>query len=182
MQKVSTISKKMVKHRTSISSFSRGVFSSASFWPSPWPWCSSWSVCILFCRGVNKNHVMFLSQTVVNILFHLLLSVKMTLYGWQIRHLFDCRTSPSLSLVCSVSMGSSVSSDFCTSTREALDTLKIPWMFTRTLTFTLELSPDACGTTFWIRNWPVFGSKQKKHKVMTKIKKAQQPLGLFWCH
>lgn len=75
-------------------------------------------------------------------------------------HLFRCSTSPSLSLVCSVSMGSSVSSDFCTSTREALDTLKIPWMFTRTLTFTLELSPDACGTTFWIRNWPV-GKKQK---------------------
>lgn len=64
-------------------------------------------------------------------------------------------SSFSFSLACSVSMGSSVSSAFWTSTKEALDTLKMPWMFTRTLTFTLELSPDACGTTFWIRNWPV---------------------------
>ncbi len=52
-------------------------------------------------------------------------------------------------------MGSSPSADFTTSTREALDTLKTPCTFTRTFTFTLALSPDGCGTTLWMLNWPV---------------------------
>lgn len=54
----------------------------------------------------------------------------------------------------SVSMGSSPSVGFRTSTREALDTLKTPWTFTLTFTLTFELSPFAWGTTFWTMNWP----------------------------
>lgn len=53
----------------------------------------------------------------------------------------------------SVSIGSSFSSDLCTSTKDALDTLKMPWTFTRTLTFTFELEPSDCGVTFWTENW-----------------------------
>lgn len=87
-------------------------------------------------------------------------------------------TCSSLSLACSVSIGSSVSSDFCTSTREALDTLKIPWMFTRTLTLILELSPDACGTTFWMRNWPV---RRKTKTVRTVRSQDADPKLLFLC-
>lgn len=39
---------------TSISSFSRGVFSSVSFGPSAWLCCSSWSVCILILQRQYK--------------------------------------------------------------------------------------------------------------------------------
>lgn len=134
---------------TSISSFSRGVFSSVSFGPSAWLCCSSWSVCILICREAKQTRHVYTAQR------HQMPSWKEADRGW---------TCSSLSLACSVSIGSSVSSDFCTSTREALDTLKIPWMFTRTLTLILELSPDACGTTFWMRNWPV---RRKTKRVRT---------------
>ncbi len=65
-------------------------------------------------------------------------------------------TSFSFSVLCSVSMLSSSSSDFCNSTREALDTLKIPWILTRTFTLTFELSPEAWGTTFWTTYWPAW--------------------------
>lgn len=51
-------------------------------------------------------------------------------------------TSSSLVAI-SVSMGSSPSVVFRTSTREALDTLNTPCTFTRTFTFTFEHSPDA---------------------------------------
>lgn len=54
----------------------------------------------------------------------------------------------------SVSIGSSPSLGFRSSTREALDTLKTPWTFTLTFTLTFELSPFAWGTTFWTMNWP----------------------------
>lgn len=54
----------------------------------------------------------------------------------------------------SVSIGSSPSLGFRSSTREALDTLKTPWTFTLTFTLTFELSPFAWGTTFWMMNWP----------------------------
>lgn len=57
--------------------------------------------------------------------------------------------------VCSVSIGSSPSDVFTVSTEEALDTLKMPWTFTRTFTLTFAHSPDSWGTTFWIKNWPV---------------------------
>lgn len=57
--------------------------------------------------------------------------------------------------VWSVSIGSSPSAVFTTSTSEALDTLNTPWTLTRTFTLTFALSPDAWGTTFWTRNWPV---------------------------
>lgn len=92
---------------------------------------------------------------------------------------FNCSTSPSFSDVCSVSMGSSASSDFCTSTREALETLKIPWMFTRTLTFTFELSPVACGTTFWIRNLP--GREKKSQQFFSAcVYKTVFPTKSLW--
>lgn len=65
-------------------------------------------------------------------------------------------TSFSFSVLCSVSMLSSSSSDFCNSTSEALDTLKIPWILTRTFTLTFELSPEAWGTTFWMKYWPAW--------------------------
>lgn len=53
----------------------------------------------------------------------------------------------------SVSIGSSFSSDLWTSTRDALETLKMPWIFTLTLTFTLELDPSVWGVTFWTKKW-----------------------------
>ncbi len=65
-------------------------------------------------------------------------------------------TSFSFSVLCSVSILSSSSSDFCNSTSEALDTLKIPWILTRTFTLTFELSPEAWGTTFWMTYWPAW--------------------------
>lgn len=65
-------------------------------------------------------------------------------------------TSLSFSVLCSVSMLSSSSSDFCTSTSDALDTLKIPWTLTRTFTLTFELSPEAWGITFWMTYWPAW--------------------------
>lgn len=53
----------------------------------------------------------------------------------------------------SVSIGSSFSSDLWTSTKDALETLKMPWIFTLTLTFTLELDPSVWGVTFWTKKW-----------------------------
>lgn len=143
---------------TSMASFSGVVFSSVSFWASVWlGCCSSWSVCILLCWEETIMWSCFLVST-HGYKFRFICCSMSKENIWQkvIQRnvIFHLCTSPSLSPACSISMGSSASSHFCTSTREALDTLKMPWMFTRTLTLTLELSPDACGTTFWIRNWP----------------------------
>lgn len=66
----------------------------------------------------------------------------------------------------SVSIGSSPSAGFTTSTSEALETLKTPWTLTRTLTLTFELSPDDWGPTFWIRNWPVGWGLRSKPKLI----------------
>ena len=43
---------------------------------------------------------------------------------------------------------------FTFSTVEADFTKKIPWMLTRTLTFTLEALPSSVGVTFLMRNLP----------------------------
>lgn len=69
-------------------------------------------------------------------------------------HCKHTHTSSSFT-VWSVSIGSSPSVVFTVSTEEALDTLKTPWMLTRTFTLTFAHSPDSWGTTFWIKNWPV---------------------------
>lgn len=69
-------------------------------------------------------------------------------------HSKHAHTSSSFA-VWSVSIGSSPSVVFTVSTEEALDTLKTPWMLTRTFTLTFAHSPDSWGTTFWIKNWPV---------------------------
>lgn len=63
----------------------------------------------------------------------------------------------------SVSVCMSSPSPFCFSIREAPDTLKMPWMLTRTLTFTLELSPSGWGTTFCTEKKP--GSRWKEEDL-----------------
>lgn len=50
---------------TSISSFSRGVFSSVSFGPSAWLCCSSWSVCILIFTEATQTRCVYTVQRAV---------------------------------------------------------------------------------------------------------------------
>ncbi|KAG7238522.1 hypothetical protein INR49_030795 [Caranx melampygus] len=50
---------------------------------------------------------------------------------------------------------------------EALDTLKMPWTLTRTLTFTLELSPSGWGTTFCTEKHP--GNRWKQPQQSPRI-------------
>lgn len=85
---------------------------------------------------------------------------------WGKHELTWSSTLPSFCTMGSESICMSSPSPFCFSIREALDTLKMPWTLTRTLTFTLELSPSGWGTTFWTEKHP--GDRWKQNECFVK--------------
>lgn len=84
----------------------------------------------------------------------------------NVHHLTCSSSLPSFCTSGSESICISSTSPVCFSIKEAPDTLKMPWMFTRTLTFTLELSPSGWGATFWTEKHP-----GGRHRIYSQLKK-----------